>query len=168
MAVHSAAEAQARLNISLKDIVSFFVEAEIEDHSIELLNNFIEKHQTAEFLDLAEGFGRCMAFLDHDELISRLYKSYSGLLEGYSIERKLLNKKIKFMKEDKKTDPEVLSRQESLLLDIDSKKAVITTSCARIKAMMSIPIATFRNEKFDFINHVKLLEKERKQNKEKK
>lgn len=144
-----SAEAQARLNVNLREIVSFFVDAGINDRSIQLLNSFIDKHLTTDFLSLAEGFGRCMAFVDHDELISKIFRTYQCLIDGYIIERRIINKRIRLLKEDKKTDPEILARQENLLVDVDNKKAVAIVSMARLRAMNFIPFASFKEPKFN-------------------
>lgn len=70
---------------------------------------------------------------------------------GFVIERKVVMKKIRAMKEDKKTDPEVLLKQETLLLDIDQKKAVVTVACARLKPMLTIPLEKFQDPAFDYM-----------------
>ena len=163
------AEAQARLNVSLQEIVQFFEENGIEQHSVELLNLFIEKHQTMEFIDLAEGFGKSMAFIDHDELILRLYRSVVTWMEGLQIERKNVTKKLKALKEDKKADPEVINRLENLLVDIDSRKSRVLVSCMRFKVMSTISIQNFRDEKFDYVSkHKAKMEEHKKASKEKK
>eukprot|EP00981_Chlorochromonas_danica_P002479 scaffold474_cov169-Ochromonas_danica.AAC.14 len=57
---------------------------------------------------------------------------------------------IRLMKEDKKTDPEVLARQENLLIEVDNKKAVAIVSMARLRAMNFVPLAGFKEgEKFN-------------------
>ena len=144
------AEAQARLNVSLKEIVAFFEDQGIKEHSVDLLNNFIDKHLTVDFLSLSENFGKCMAFNDHDELNSKLFKSFTLLIEGYVIERKVTNKRLKMLKEDKKSDPDVILRLENLLIDIDQRKAIATASLARLRAMQTISINKFKDPNFDY------------------
>lgn len=79
-------ETQARLNIGLQDIVTFFEETSlVPRRSIEILVDYIDRKLTNEFLHLAEAYGRSMAFIDHDELINRLYNAWNLLLEGYII-----------------------------------------------------------------------------------
>ena len=149
------AEAQARLNVSLKDVVQFFEDEGVKEHSIVLLNTFIDKHLTVDFLNLAENFGKCMAFIDHDELTSLLFKSFSILMDGYIIERKVTNKRLKLLKEDKKSDPDVILRLENLIIDIDQRKAVVTVSLARLRAMQTMSISKFKDPKFDYKNAYK-------------
>jgi len=154
-----AAEAQARLNVCLREIVTFFEEAGSQDHSISLLNSFIDKHLTTDFLSLAEGFGSCMAFIDHNELISKLYRTVCTLIDGYVIERKIITKKIRLLKEDKKSDPDVLARQENLLADVDSKKANAMVQMARLRAMNAVPMSMFEDDNFNaFVHYKQLLE----------
>lgn len=157
-----SAEAQARLNVNLREIVTFFVDAGVQDRSIQLLNTFIDKHLTMDFLTLAEGFGKCMAFIDHDELVSKLFKTYQCLIDGYIIERRMINKRIRLLKEDKKTDPEVLARQENLLIDVDNKKAVAIVAMARLRAMNFVPLNSFKDSKFNpFLAYKTALEQQR-------
>jgi len=148
-------DTQARLNVSLREMITFFEESGVQEHSTSLLNGFIDKHLTTDFLSLAEGYGKCMAFIDHDELVLKLLKSSQLLIEGYVIERKIANKRLKLLKEDKKSDPEVILRLENLLIDLDQKKAVATTSAMRLRAMSTISISNFLNPKFDSVAHHK-------------
>lgn len=171
MTAAQSAEAQARLNVQLKEIVTFFEEAGIQEHSSALLMSFIDKHLTVDFLNLAEGYGKCMAFIDHDELVNKLLKTYQQLIDGFIIERKIVSKRIRLLKEDKKADPDVLARQENALIDIDNKKAVAMTSLCRIRAMSTIPLKSFNDAKFDAVTFYRkaaehrreLLKKEQKE-----
>ncbi len=149
MTAAQSAEAQARLNVNLREIVTFFEENGVQERTVKLLNQYIDKHLTTDFLTLAEGYGKCMAFIDHDELVNKLLKTFIGLIDGYVIERKLINKRIRLLKEDKKADPEVLSRQENLLMEVDNKKALAMVSMTRLRAMSTISIQKFRDPKFD-------------------
>ena len=150
-----AAEAQARLNINLRDIITFFQSNGIQEHSVQLLEGFIEKKQALDFLNLADGYGKCMAFLNHDELIEKLLKSYLALIDGYIIERKITSKRVKMLKEDKKSDPDVLARQEKLMEDIDTRKATASAACVRFRTMSAIPLEMFRDDGFDGVKYMK-------------
>lgn len=147
------AEVQARLNICLRDIVTFFEEAGVREDSILLLNSFIDKHLTVDFLNLAEGFGNCMAFIDHNELIRRILESFNTLLSGYVLERKLYNKRIRILREDKKADPELIAKLEHLLTEVDQKKAQAMVTAARLRAMNAIPVDKFRDPKFNALDY---------------
>jgi hypothetical protein len=149
----AAAENQARLNICLRDIITFFEEAGVQPASIEILNSFLERHLTTDFLALAEGFGKCMAFINHNELIKRILEAYNTLLNGYNIERKGISKRIRLLKEDKRADPEILAKQEHLLSEVDQKKAQAITVAARLRAMNYLPVEMFKDDKFDPIHY---------------
>ena len=154
MSAAQSAEGQMRLQASLKVIIEYFEEAGVELRSIENLNEFISKNQTFGFLELSEAFGECMAFIDHDDLIAKIQESYYLLADMYNIERKLLIKRLKFLREDKKSDPAVIDKNELSLLDVENKKATVLVQCLRLKAMASIPIKYFKsNSNFDPIAH---------------
>ena len=155
MSSAQSAEAQSRLNVMLKDIVNFFEQAKVDERSISVMENFIEKHLTVDLLTLAEGFGKCMAFIDHDELISLLLKAYTQLLDGYVIERKIVYKRWKPLTEDKKADPVLLNRLENLIADIDARKSIAMDTLYRLKVMNAVPLACFHNPKFDATAHYK-------------
>lgn len=155
MTAAQSADALARLNVTLRDIVTFFEESNIESESVGQLNGYIDSHQVIEFLSLAESYGLCMAFIDHDQLLERLTKSYGALLDGYVIEKKIINKKLKFLKEDKKSDPEVIARLENALVDVEHRKATVNVSAMRLRAMMSIPRDNFMDASFDAIKYTK-------------
>lgn len=160
----SAADLQARLNVILRDIIDIFVNEKAQQHSIDLLNKFIDEKKIIDFLKLAESFGRCMAFLDHDQLMTKIYQSWSSLSDGYNLERKNIVKKIKALKEDKKTDPEFLMKQETLLLDIDARKCTVMEECMRTRIMVTLPLDLFiKDENFDYMTsyHKQLLDKKK-------
>lgn len=150
MSAGQLAENQARLNIELQDIITFFEEQKIQEQSIALLNDFIEKKLATNFLSLAEGYGKCMAFIDHEELLSKLVKCSVLLIDGYKIESKIARKKLNALKEDKKTDPEVMAKNEKINVDIDLKLAEGKVEYARLRAMGKIPAESFKDPHFDF------------------
>jgi hypothetical protein len=148
----SAADLQARLNVILRDIIVLFENEKTQQHSVDLLNKFIDEKKIIDFLKLAESFGRCMSFLNHDELMDKIYHSWSSLSDGYNLERKNIIKKIKTLKEDKKTDPDYLQKQENLLLDIDARKCIVMEECMRTRIMVTLPIDSFiKDENFDYM-----------------
>jgi hypothetical protein len=150
MSAGQLAENQARLNVELQDIITFFQEQSIQQNSIALLNDFIEKHLTTNFLSLAEGYGQCMAFIDHEELLTKLNKCFNLLIDGYKIESKMARKKLNALKEDKKTDPDLMARNEKINSDIDRKLSEGKVEYARLRAMSKIPAASFKDPKFNF------------------
>ena len=150
-----AAEAQARLNICLRDIITFFEQGGIDGNSIAMLESFIDRHLPMDFLSLAEGFGKCMAFINHDELIALLVKAFNTLIDGYVIEKKAVSKKHKILIEDKKSDPAVIARLEALMADLDSRKQTAEMTNQRLKIMNMVPAAMFRDPKSNL--HVLLI-----------
>ena len=154
MSAAQSAEAQARLQASLKDLIFFFEKAGVSSQSIENLQEFVSKNQTMAFLELAEAFGECMAFIDHDDLLIKIQGSFHLLADGYNIDRKLIVKRLKFLREDKKSDPAIIEKNENGLIDIDQRKALVLVQCLRVRAMLAIPIKHFKEyPNFDCIAH---------------
>ena len=155
MSAGQLAENHARLHVELQDVIAFFEQevgenGRVQQHSIDLLNSFIEKQLYTNFLQLVEGYGKAMAFIDHEELVLKLNKSYTLLLDGYIIEKKMARKKLNLIKEDKKADPEVLAKNEKTVADIEQKIAVAKVEFSRLKAMARVPGETFKDPNFDF------------------
>jgi hypothetical protein len=163
MSAAQSAECQARLQVSLHDIINFFEEAGVESHSVDNLNEFISKNRTFGFLELSESFGECMAFINHDDLVAKLQISYQFLADGYNIERKIINKRLKFLKEDKKSDPAVIDKNENNLLDVEQKKATVLIQVLRLRAMSTIPVEHFKNdEKFNSLAYYNKIQEHRR------
>lgn len=163
MSATLSAEIQAKLLSSLKDIVDFFTSARISSRSIQNLNDLIDKNQTMAFLELAEDFGECMAFIDHDELLHMLHESSNLLADYYSIERKTILKRLKFLKEDKKSDQAVVERNETNLVDVEVKKALVVILCLRLRTMLTISIRHFKEDaNFDCLAHYQKLQDEKR------
>ena len=51
--------------------------APLAEHSINAINNMINKKLYGDFLDLAESFGESMAFINHNELVNVLLKAWT-------------------------------------------------------------------------------------------
>lgn len=140
----SVGELQARLNVQLTDLRGIFEAAGVQEHSLTLLDSLILAKKAADFLTLIEGFDQSMAFVDHDDVCNRLATSWSLAGELINAERKSLKKKIAALKEDKKTDPDVLSRQEDLLSNLYIRRATAQTNTMRLKVMQRISINEFK------------------------
>lgn len=163
MSATLSAEIQSKLLSSLKDIVDFFISACISSRSIQNLNDLIDKNQTMAFLELAEAFGECMAFIDHDNLLHILQESSNLLTDYYSIERRSILKKLKFLKEDKKSDQAVVERKETNLVDVEAKKALVVILCLRLRTMLAISIKNFKEDaNFDCLVHYQKLQNEKR------
>lgn len=163
MSATLSAEIQSKLLSSLKDIVDFFISACVSSRSIQNLNDLIDKNQTMAFLELAEAFGECMAFIDHDNLLHMLQESSNLLADYYSIERRTILKRLKFLKEDKKSDQAVIERNEMNLVDVGAKKSLVVILCLRLRTMLSISIMHFKEDaNFDCLEHYQKLQDEKR------
>jgi TRAP-type mannitol/chloroaromatic compound transport system substrate-binding protein len=67
-------------------------------------------------------------------------------LDGLNLERKLINKKLKALREDKKADPNNVLKQEALIADIDEKKSRVVLNNVRLKAVKCTSISEFIND----------------------
>lgn len=162
----SVAEINARLNVQLTNLKAMFETAGIQQHSIVMLEGLIKDKKPSDFLTLIEGFGQSMAFVDHDELVNRLVVSWDLVLDSLNAEKKAVKKKIAALKEDKKSDPDVLAKQENLLVDVFTKRATSLIAVNRLRAMQTIALADFKNPVFDSMS--KYLEVQAAQKGEKK
>lgn len=144
------AENNARLNVELEDLIIFFESAEIQEHSIANMKDLIEKGLISDCLDLAEGFGKCMAFINHEELLSKMLSCYSVLIDGIKIERKMTGKKLGLLREDKKADPEILAKVESQMENVEKRLSAGKVEHARLQAMSFFPMDKFKDPKFDY------------------
>jgi len=140
----SLGELQARLNVQLTDLKTIFEAGGVQEHSLLLMDTMILKKNHADCLALIEGFDRSMAFVDHDEVCNRLVTCWGLVVDSLNAERKNIKKKIAALKEDKKSDPEVLARQEDLLQQLYIKRANAIINSTRFKAMAKISIKEFQ------------------------
>jgi hypothetical protein len=116
------------------------------------LGEYITKHQVVEFLVLTENFGKCNAFVDHDQLLAYLLNSWTFLSDGQNTEKKALSRRLKALREDKKTDPDVLARIENMLSELEIKRANVSVNIIRLRAMVEIPVGEFKNNPdFDYV-----------------
>lgn len=156
----SLSEIQGRLNVSLQYILSFFESQGLLDNSIKSLNQYSTKHLTSEFLSLSESFGKCMVFIDHDELCRLLHNSWTLYYDALTIDRKLTLKRLKVLREDKKADLTTVTKLETHLANVEEKKTSALVNMTRIRCMMLIPVEKFRSdENFDFKLEYEMLQK---------
>jgi len=60
-------------------------------------------------------------------------------------------KKIKALQEDKKTDPDVITRQENLLVEVEDKKLKTLLATTRVRAMTKLSVEYFKMDpNFDY------------------
>ena len=93
-------ELKTRLNIHLKDIISFFVEGKVQQSSVDLMNKFIEEELLNDFMELTEGYGRSMAFLNQAEHVENLKKAYGLMVDCWVMEKVIVGKRLIKLKED--------------------------------------------------------------------
>ena len=95
------------------------------------------------FLDLAEGFSQCMAFIDHDIITSKLYTSWALVHDHIVLERKAVSKRLRPLEEDKKADPDLVAKLRKTKDNHDLRKAKASIACAKFKYMQSVPLDQF-------------------------
>eukprot|EP00607_Mallomonas_marina_P005064 CAMPEP_0182429022 /NCGR_PEP_ID=MMETSP1167-20130531/25457_1 /TAXON_ID=2988 /ORGANISM="Mallomonas Sp, Strain CCMP3275" /LENGTH=160 /DNA_ID=CAMNT_0024612317 /DNA_START=137 /DNA_END=619 /DNA_ORIENTATION=+ len=142
-------EAMARLHLCLRDIIDFFVASNVMKHSIEKLEAQLDNHQYAEFLELANGFGKCMAFIDHDSLTLKLATSWSTIEEMLVLERKQVARKLRNLEGDKNADPDIIQKLQNLKAETEQKKANALVQSLKFKLMSGTPLEKFKNPNFD-------------------
>jgi hypothetical protein len=151
------AENQARLNVSLQDIITFFDEADCPPSSLQKLSTLLEAHDYVRLLELIEGFVQCMAFIDHDLIVKKMSASWNLLYEGIVIERKIISKKLRVLEADKNSDPDVILKLQTSKGNIDRRKAKATVACAKLSYMARFPLETFIQDPNFEVNQKELL-----------
>jgi hypothetical protein len=144
-----AADAQARLHLNLQDIVSFYEAGGCGESSADKMNAFIEAHDYFSYLDLAEGFGKCMAFIDHDVLAVKMQEAWTGLNDLYIIEKKSIDKRIKNMEQDKKADPDILLKYQNMKAELEQKLAKVLVQIVKYKYINVYPLKRFNEKSFN-------------------
>jgi hypothetical protein len=142
-------EARDRLQVHLQDIVSFFEEGGCESKSVAKLRRCVEAHSHFDFLELSEGYSKCMAFIDHDTLSLKIQTGWNGIEQYLLLDKKVINRKLRVLEEDKKSDPEVIAK-------LHAKKDVIDQELARVKIQIikytlinSVPTQRFYDKNFN-------------------
>ena len=144
----SIADNIARLSICCKEFIEIFQENNVPSEIIEKLNGLIELKEHTEFLEIALGFRKSMAFLNHEVFTDKLQTGWNLLEEGYKIEKKNIDKKIKAL--DPKADPDIVQKLNDLKAANDEKKAKALINCLLIRTELRIPLQKFsEDENFD-------------------
>ena len=136
----------AKLNTVCADLTELLQGgvAPLAEHSTNAISNMINKKQYSDFLDLAESFGESMAFINHNELINLLLKAWTLNADVVNNERKLIKKKLQALLEDKKADPDLIAKNEELLVQVNQRRAMATAAIIRFKAMTVIGLEEFK------------------------
>lgn len=131
----SIADATARLNVNLRDLLAILQNAKVDSADCEVLVKYIDTKQYLDLLEIAETFASSMVLVNTDGFIAKLCQCWNGFLDICNMEKKALMKKVKALKEDKKSDPEVLAKNEGLLYDAEQRTCAVLVQAARLRKM---------------------------------
>lgn len=151
MTATQSQEARDRLQVHLQDMVTFFEEGGCESKSIQKLVSCLEIHSYFDFLELSEGYSKCMAFIDHDQLSSKIQVGWSGIEQFLLLDKKVINRKLRVLEEDKKSDPEVIAKLHAKKDGIDQELARVKLQIIKYSLINSIPIRRFSDKNFNAI-----------------
>ena len=142
----SASDINARLNVVCKELIEVYVEQKVPEETIAHLEELIDKREQYEFMELALGFRKTMAFLDHDEYTDKLTRGWHLLDEGMALESKAIRKKVQAVQGDSKADPEQVANVLAARDAVDEKKAKTKINELRLKAEQMCPINMFLDD----------------------
>lgn len=149
MTAAQAQEARDRLNVHLQDMVTFFVDGGCEAKSIAKLQNCLESHSHFDFLELSEGYSKCMAFIDHDALALKIQAGWNGIEQYLLLDKKVINRKLRVLEEDKKSDPEVIAKLHNKKDIIDQELAKVKIQIIKYTLINSMPIERFYDKSYN-------------------
>ena len=139
----SAADINARLNVVCREFIEIYQQQKVPEKTINHLEELIDKREQLEFMELALGFRKTMAFLDHDDYTNKLTTGWHLLDEGMALEQKAIRKKVQAVQGDSKADPEQLAAVLAARDAVDEKKAKTKIIELRLKAEQKCPIHMF-------------------------
>mmetsp|Transcript_13624 Transcript_13624/g.20425 ORF Transcript_13624/g.20425 Transcript_13624/m.20425 type:complete len:168 (+) Transcript_13624:98-601(+) len=151
MTAAQAQEARDRLHVHMADMVSFFEEGGCEKKSLSLLSSALESHSHFDFLELAEGYSKCMAFVDHDALAQKLATLWAGVEQFLLLDKKAINRKLRVLEEDKKSDPEVIAKLHAKKDAIDQELARVLIQIIKYNLINSVPVKQFYDKNYNAI-----------------
>lgn len=137
------AEAQARLNVTLRDIISFYAAGDCPNVTIDKMNALCEEKDAVRVLELAEGLTTCMAFIDHDAVVTKIATAWGQVYDCIVIERKMVTKKLRMLEGDKNADADVLFKLNTNKGNIDRRKAKATIECSKYKFILQYPLSAY-------------------------
>ena len=144
MSAAQSADVQSRLTIVCQDLLAFFTEAGVEKHTIVLLPEKMDSHDSLEFLNLCASYTKCMAFIDHDAVHTKMVQGLSLLDDGVGIERKIIIKKMRNLEGDKNADPAIVAKLTNAKAELDQKKVRTLLQCLKYKYMATCPMEKFK------------------------
>ena len=86
-----ASDAQARLNIQLRELIGMF-ESNIGEESLARMKSYIESNQYVQLIEMFQAYGHCKPFIDHDVLANKVKLAVYAHGEVLAFERKNLKK----------------------------------------------------------------------------
>lgn len=143
------AEAQARLCAILRDIAEFYESGGCSSSSIAKMNDRINTQQFFDFLELAEGYSKCMAFIDHDEFVRKMATAWIAFEDSVNIEKKILNRRLRNLEGDKNADPDLIAKLQNNKNDLDLKSARISVYRIKFLVARTFPIRKFMDKNYD-------------------
>ena len=149
----------AKFNVVLSDIIEVLIAGKLQEHSVQTLNNLKDAKRYPETLNLVETFAQSTAFIDHDAMCDLLGKAWSTYGDMLNVERKQLKKKLTAIKEDKKAEPEQVSKIEGQMEDFCGRRANCIYNIERLKAMNLFKFEDFKDKDLPAI--IKLYDEEK-------
>jgi hypothetical protein len=149
MTAAQSAEAQARLCASLREIAEFYEVGGCSSSSITKFNDLINTQQYFDVLELAEGYSKCMAFIDHDELVRKLGISWGCFEDCLNIEKKIINRRLRNLEGDKNADPDLIAKLHNIKSELEQKLARIMVYKIKFIIVRNYPIRKFMDKTYD-------------------
>jgi len=147
MSVAQGADIQSRLTIVCQDIVTFFEESGVDQHSVALLSSKVESQHNVEVMNIAAAYGKSMAFIDHDVLHKNMAIAWSLIDDKARNDRNIVVKKINALAGDKSDEaPGKIIILKQQFEDIDKRRAVSLVECLKYKYMVTVPMEKFKTE----------------------
>ena len=155
MTAAQAQESRDRLNVHMQDMISFFEENGCEAVSLQKLvaahESFVrgEPNSHFGFLELVEGYSKCMAFIDHDALSGQIAQAWHGVEQFLLIDKKVINRRLKVLEEDKKSDPEIIAKLHTKKDVVDQDLAKVLVQVIKYNLINSVPIERFYDKSYN-------------------
>lgn len=146
----------ARLNVCCRDLIAIFEANFVPSAVIDRLNSLIDTREHFEFLEIALGFRKTMAFLDHELVLEKLVMGFNLMDDSLVNEKKNLMKKIKAL--DEKKDAELIEKLTATKNIVEEKRAKSMILYGQLRMESRVPLHHFAEDKnFDAFTYAKKL-----------